>query len=114
MCPELSGSDRPIVDHLVIAAAHVNALFIAGADRSGTDGDFRFVGASMIVSPRGETLARAATPAPDEAVLSARVDLMEARLRKTWSRFNHALDVPAAVSANGLVRSPHPSKAGSR
>lgn len=88
----LVGSDRPIVDHLAISAAHVSALFIAGADRSGSDGEFEFIGASLIVNPRGETIARAPIPGPEHGIVSARVDLMEARVRKTWSRFNRALD----------------------
>jgi predicted amidohydrolase len=91
-CPSVvGGSDRPIVDYLAIAAAHVNALFIAGADRAGADGDFNFIGGSLIVNPRGEVVARAPVRGSEPALVSARVDLMEARVRKTWSRFNHAL-----------------------
>jgi N-carbamoylputrescine amidase len=99
-CPSVvSGGDRPVVDHLAIATAHVNALFIAGADRGGSDGDFDFVGASLIVNPRGETIARAPIPGPEDSIIATSVDLMEARLRKTWSRFNRALDTPLRHAA---------------
>jgi predicted amidohydrolase len=97
--PVVAGGNRPIVDHLAICAAHVNAMYIAGADRAGSDAAFRFLGASMIVNPRGEMVARAELPAPETAIVGASLDLMEARVRKTWSRFNGALDVDPALFA---------------
>lgn len=93
----VEGGDRPIVDYLAISAAHVNAIYIAGADRAGSDGAFQFLGASMIVNPRGEVVARAELSAPETAIVGARLDLMESRIRKTWSRFDSALDVDPAL-----------------
>lgn len=97
--PRVRGGDRPIVDHLAISTAHVNALFVAAADRSGVDGEFGFLGASMVVSPRGEMLARAEMPPEREEIVSARIDPMEARVRKTWSRFNRAAEADPALLA---------------
>jgi predicted amidohydrolase len=91
----VQGAERPIVDYLAMGTAHVNAMFLVGADRSGSDGDVDFLGASMIVNPRGEIIARAALPAREEELTSAKVDIMDARIRKTWSRFNRASDVSA-------------------
>jgi N-carbamoylputrescine amidase len=102
--PTVRGGDRPTVDHLAIATSHVNAIFIAAADRAGSDGDFSFVGASMVVNPRGEVVARAEIPAQAEELVSVRVDPMEARLRKTWSRFNRALDSGGALLADAENR----------
>lgn len=93
------GTERPIVDYLAIATAHVNAMYLVGADRSGSDDDVDFLGASMIVNPRGEVVARAALPAREEELVGARVDVMDARIRKTWSRFNRASDVSAHLAA---------------
>lgn len=99
---ELTGSDRPIVDHLAIALAHVNAIYIAAADRGGAEAGRDFLGASMIVSPRGDVLARASGVDGKPAVLRAQVDPSEAVARKEWGSFNHALDVHPSLISDGV------------
>lgn len=95
---ELTGSDRPIVDHLAITSAHVNAIYIAAADRGGAEDGRDFLGASMVVSPRGDVLARASDADGETLVLRAEVDPAEAVKRKEWGSFNHALDVHPALA----------------
>ncbi len=71
------------------AAAHVNGLFIACADRVGTERGQPFEGQSLIVGPKGWPLAGPASRDRTET-LSALVDL-DAAGRKDLNRFNSLL-----------------------
>lgn len=68
-------ADWPVVAQRVIPArAFENNLFLAYANHAGTEGDHRFLGESVVVSPFGRDLARAGT---DEALVTARLDPAE-------------------------------------
>lgn len=61
-----------LLDLRTRARAQDNQLFVAAANLVGFDGETRWCGESMIVSPRGEVLARAGSEGP--AVILADID----------------------------------------
>lgn len=69
----------------VMARAFENSCFIAAANRVGEDVTYSFMGDSMIVGPRGQTLASLAgeidpkTNEPAEGYALARIDLYDVR-----------------------------------
>ncbi|MBI5712575.1 MAG: carbon-nitrogen hydrolase family protein [Chloroflexi bacterium] len=69
----------------VMARAFENSCFIAAANRVGEDVTYTFIGDSMIVGPRGQTLASLAgeidpkTNEPAEGYALARIDLYDVR-----------------------------------
>jgi predicted amidohydrolase len=69
------------------AAAHINRVFVAQADRTGTERGVDWVGASVIVDPDGRLLT---AQAAGEAILTATVDLARAR-EKTFGDRNDVL-----------------------
>lgn len=75
---------------LVMAAAHSNSLYIACADRVGTERGQPFEGQSLIVGYSGWPVAGPASR-EEEEILVARVDLGEARRRRNWNAFNQVL-----------------------
>lgn len=75
---------------LVMAAAHSNSLFIACADRVGTERGQPFEGQSLIVGYTGWPIAGPASR-EDEEILIARVNLGEARRQRNWNAFNQVL-----------------------
>ena len=75
---------------LAKAAAHSNSLFIACADRVGTERGQPFEGQSLIVSYTGWPVAGPASRDNEELVF-ARVDLGEARRKRNWNAFNQVL-----------------------
>ena len=66
--------------------AMVNHVYVATANRVGTEGSFTFTGRSQIVAPSGEILAEA--DAVEEKICRARLDLSRAR-DKFVNRRNH-------------------------
>jgi predicted amidohydrolase len=77
--------ERPMEVVRVMAAASINRLFIAAADRTGVERGVDWVGASAIVSPGGWLLAGPATSGR-ETMLRARCDLAEARDKRLNER----------------------------
>jgi N-carbamoylputrescine amidase len=77
----------PLADYLCMAAAHCNSVFVAVADRTGTERETQFVGYSIIVGPDGLPLAGPAS-ADKEEILIADCNLSEARKSKHWNEFN--------------------------
>lgn len=75
---------------LTMAAAHSNSVFIAAADRVGTERDQPFIGQSLIVSYTGWPIAGPAS-ATDEEILIASIDLAEAKRARNWNDFNQVL-----------------------
>ncbi len=71
--------------HRSVAVANENRLFIACADRAGTERGCSFEGQSVIVDPNGIPLAGPA-PATGEYVLEATCDLERAREKALSSR----------------------------
>ncbi len=75
---------------LVMAAAHSNAMFIACANRVGTERGQPFIGQSLIVSYTGWPVAGPATSDAEE-ILIAEVNLADARRHRNWNDFNQVL-----------------------
>lgn len=76
--PVLAPPLEPLVADLITAcaSAQVNRVYVAQADRTGTERGVDWVGASVIVDPDGRMLTE---KAQGEALLTARVDLARAR-----------------------------------
>jgi len=72
------------------AAAHSNSIFIACADRVGTERGQPFEGQSVIVSCTGWLVAGPATR-DDEEIITARINLSDARRKRNWNAFNQVL-----------------------
>lgn len=75
---------------LAQANAHSNSVYIAAADRVGTERDQPFNGQSVIVSYTGWPLAGPASPDKEE-ILYADLDLGMARVARNWNDFNQPL-----------------------
>jgi N-carbamoylputrescine amidase len=69
------------------SAGHSNAVYVAAADRIGTERVQPFSGHSVIVGPAGWPLARPAG-ANEEATIYAECNLVEARRMKTLDDLN--------------------------
>jgi N-carbamoylputrescine amidase len=75
---------------LAMAAAHSNSMFIACADRVGTERGQPFEGQSVVVGCTGWPVAGPASRVADE-ILIADIDLGEARRARNWNAFNQVL-----------------------
>jgi predicted amidohydrolase len=75
---------------LAMAAAHSNSIYIACADRVGTERGQPFEGQSLIVSFTGWPVAGPASRDREE-ILIAEVALGEARRARNWNAFNQVL-----------------------
>lgn len=75
---------------LCMAGAHSNSIFVAAACRTGVERGQPFIGQSVIVNNEGWIVAG---PAPKEgdAILTARVNLADARRGRTLNAFNQLL-----------------------
>jgi len=73
-----------------VAVATQNQVFLAAADRIGSERDVEFVGGSCVVGPDGWMLAGPATQS-DEALLLADIDLSQSAAKKQRTPRNHAL-----------------------
>lgn len=94
---------EPLPADLVIpsAAAHVNRVFIAQADRTGTERGVEWVGATVIIDPDGRMLTK---KADGEAVLTATVELSRARNKRYGERNNVLTDLrPELYDPAGAV-----------
>jgi N-carbamoylputrescine amidase len=75
---------------LIMAGAHSNSVFIAAADRVGTERGQPFVGQSLIVSYTGWPIAGPAS-ADDEEIIYAEANLADARRKRNWNEYNQVL-----------------------
>ena len=75
---------------LVMAGAHSNSVFIAAADRVGTERAQPFVGQSLIVSYTGWPMAGPAS-ADKEEIIYAEANLADARRKRNWNEYNQVL-----------------------
>jgi predicted amidohydrolase len=83
--------DLPAMSNILcMAAAHSNSMFVAAACRTGIERGQPFIGQSVIVSNQGWPLAGPA-PKEGEAILTARVNLAEARRGRALNAFNQLL-----------------------
>jgi len=84
-----SGAE-PMANILHKAAAHTNGVFIACADRTGTERGQRFIGRSLIVGPDGWPVSGPAS-ADREEILLAKIDLSSVAETRALNSFNHLL-----------------------
>jgi N-carbamoylputrescine amidase len=75
---------------LCMGAAHTNSVFIAAADRVGTERGQPFIGQSLIVSYTGWPIAGPASRAEEE-ILFADCNLADARRKRNWNEYNQVL-----------------------
>lgn len=75
---------------LVMGAAHSNSVFVAAADRVGTERGQPFLGQSLIASYTGWPVAGPAS-AKDEEIIYADVNLADARRKRNWNEYNQVL-----------------------
>ena len=85
---------------LCMGAAHQNSVFIAAADRIGTERGQPFIGQSLIVSYTGWPVAGPASPDKEE-ILYADCNLADARRKRNWNEYNQ---VPARPADGPLRR----------
>jgi len=83
-----------------------NSLFIAAADRVGTERGQPFLGCSLIVSYTGWPVAGPASDTAPETII-ADLNLSEARRKRNWNDFNQILrdrrtDVYDAMLGSGV------------
>lgn len=83
--------DREAMANLIVmAGAHTNSVFVAAADRVGTERGQPFIGQSVIVSYTGWPIGGPASK-DEEEIIYADINLSDARKRRTWNEFNHIL-----------------------
>ncbi|HBW3129310.1 TPA: hydratase [Klebsiella pneumoniae] len=75
---------------LLMAAAHSNSIYVAAADRVGTEREQPFIGQSLIVSYTGWPVAGPASRTSPE-ILLAELNLANARRHRNWNDFNQVL-----------------------
>jgi predicted amidohydrolase len=75
---------------LCMAAAHSNSLFVAAADRVGTERGQPFNGQSVIVSYTGWPIGGPASKDKEE-IIYAEANLADARRKRNWNEYNQVL-----------------------
>lgn len=75
---------------LTMASAHTNSMYIAAADRVGTERGQPFIGQSLIASYTGWPVGGPAS-ATEETILLADLDLAQAKRARRWNDFNQVL-----------------------
>ncbi|WP_248798890.1 nitrilase family protein [Pseudomonas sp. MWU13-2105] len=85
--PLFDETGKCMASYLTITAAHVNNVFIAAANRVGSDRGERFLGCSLIAGTNGWPISEVASPV-DETVLYADIDLVSARGAPIWNSLN--------------------------
>ncbi len=88
--PEQPGQLPKMSNILAMAGAHANSMFVAAADRIGTERGQPFIGSSLLVSHTGWPLAGPASEDCEE-ILIAEVNLSDARRKRNWNDFNQVL-----------------------
>lgn len=75
---------------LCMAAAHSNSIYIAAADRIGTERGQEFIGQSLITSYTGWPIAGPASYDREE-IIYAKANLADARRKRNWNEYNQVL-----------------------
>jgi N-carbamoylputrescine amidase len=75
---------------LVMGSAHSNSVFVAAANRVGTERGQPFVGQSLITSYTGWPIGGPAS-ATDQEIIYAEVNLSDARRKRNWTEYNQIL-----------------------
>lgn len=66
-------------EHIAIARAAENKVFVATCNRVGEENGFKFIGGSKIIHPSGRVLVAAGD---DEEIIAADIDVIEARQKR--------------------------------
>jgi N-carbamoylputrescine amidase len=85
--PLYDASNTCMAAYLTMTAAHANNVFIATADRIGTERGSGFMGNSLIAGTNGWPIGRIAGPSED-TILYADIDLVQARSAPIWNQLN--------------------------
>ncbi|MBS69208.1 MAG: hydratase [Pseudomonas sp.] len=85
--PLFDETGKCMASYLTMTAAHVNNVFIAAANRVGTDRGERFLGCSLIAGTNGWPIGEVA-PAEGETIVCADIDLVSARSAPIWNSLN--------------------------
>lgn len=82
--------ERAMANTLVMAASHCNSIYIAAADRIGTERGQPFEGQSLITSYTGWPIAGPASRDKEE-IIYAEANLADARRKRNWNEYNQPL-----------------------
>jgi N-carbamoylputrescine amidase len=85
--PLYDASGTCMAAYLTMTAAHANNVFIATADRIGTERGAGFMGNSLIAGTNGWPIGRIAGP-DEDTILYADIDVVEARTAPIWNKLN--------------------------
>jgi predicted amidohydrolase len=88
--PQQPGNLPVMANILAMGGAHSNSMFVAAADRVGTERGQPFLGNSIIVSHSGWPLAGPAS-AEHEEMIVADLNLADARRKRSLNEFNQLL-----------------------
>jgi N-carbamoylputrescine amidase len=75
---------------LAMGGAHSNSMFVAAADRIGSERGQPFIGRSLIVDCTGWPVAGPASDDREEMII-ADINLSDARRKRNWNSFNQVL-----------------------
>lgn len=104
--PGQKPGERAMANTLVMAAAHTNSVFIAAANRIGTERGQPFEGQSLIVSHTGWPIGDPASRDREE-IIYAEVNLADARRKRNWTEFNQPLRDRRVDLYDEMLGSPH-------
>ena len=88
--PLYDASGTCMAAYLTMTAAHANNVFIATADRIGTERTSGFMGNSLIANTTGWPIDRIAGP-DEDTILYADIDIVASRGAPIWNQFNDLL-----------------------
>jgi predicted amidohydrolase len=88
--PGQDKSREAMANILMMAASHCNSVFIAAADRVGTERSQPFNGQSIITSYTGWPIGGPASPTKEE-IIYAELNLADARRKRNWNEYNQPL-----------------------
>lgn len=88
--PGQAAGREAMANILMMAGAHSNSVFVAAADRVGTERGQPFVGQSLIVSYTGWPIGGPASP-DREQIVYAEANLADARRKRNWNEYNQVL-----------------------
>jgi predicted amidohydrolase len=85
--PLYDASGTCMAAYLTMTAAHANNVFIATADRIGTERTSGFMGNSLIAGTNGWPIDRIAGP-DEDTIVYADIDVVQARTAPIWNQLN--------------------------
>lgn len=88
--PEQPGSLPQMANLLAMGGAHSNSMFVACADRIGTERGQPFIGSSLVVSHTGWPIAGPASMDQEEMIV-ADLNLSDARRNRSLNDFNQVM-----------------------